>query len=104
MKYVLSWKPRVGGSPAEAEEALRRSLAVFAKWSPPEGVTFHQFVARLDNGGGYAVVEADDPKLVADGPAKFEPWFDFELVPVIDVTEAVPIAQEAIAFRDSISQ
>jgi Protein of unknown function (DUF3303) len=103
MKYVMSWTPRVGGSGAEAEEATKRSLAVFSKWSPPSGVTFHQFVSRLDTGGGYAVVETDDPKLVAEGPAKFGPWFDFEVVPVVDITEAVPIAHEAIAFRDSVS-
>lgn len=103
MKYVLSWKPRVGGSAADTEAAAKRSLAVFSKWSAPEGVTFHQFLSRLDTGGGYAVVESDDPKLVAEGPAKFAPWFDFELVPVVDITEAVPIAQEAIAFRDSVS-
>jgi hypothetical protein len=102
MKYLLSWTPRNGGSPAETEEALKRSLAAFAKWSPPEAVTFHQFLSRLDTGGGYAVVEADDPMLVAEGPAKFAPWFDFDVVPVVDIMEAIPVAQEAITFRDSV--
>ena len=65
------------------------------------GVTFHQFVARLD-GGRYAVVDADEPALVAEGPAKFGVWFDFEVVPVIDVGEIVPSAPEAVAYRDSL--
>ncbi len=78
MKYVISFTPRVGGSPADIEVAEKRSMDVFSKWTPPAGVTFHQFLSRLDTGGGYAVVESDDPKLVAEGPAKFAPWFDFE--------------------------
>jgi hypothetical protein len=103
MKYVVSWTPRSGGSPADTEIAEKRSLDVFSKWSPPEGVTFHQFLARLDTGGGYAVVEADNPLLVAEGPAKFSPWFDFTVTPVVDVTEGLPVLQEAIDFRDSIT-
>ena len=58
MKYVVSFTPRHGGSPADTEIAEKRSMEVFSKWTPPEGVTFHQFLARLDTGGGYAVVES----------------------------------------------
>jgi hypothetical protein len=103
MKYFLSWKPRRGGSPAEIEAAMKRALAMFSEWSAPEGVTRHQFLARLDAGGGYAVVETDDPKLVGEGPARFVPWFDFEVVPVVDLADALPVAEKAIAFRESVS-
>jgi len=48
------------------------------------------------------VVESDNPMLVAEGPAKFGPWFAFEVIPVLDMPEAMPIVQEAIDFRDSI--
>jgi len=102
MKYVVSFTPRPGGSAADTELAEKRSLEVFSKWAPPEGVTFHQFLARLDTGGGFAVVESDNPMLVAEGPAKFGPWFAFEVIPVLDMPEAMPIVQEAIDFRDSI--
>jgi hypothetical protein len=60
------------------------------------------FLARLDTGGGFAVVESDNPTLVAEGPAKFAPWFDFEVIPVLDMPEAMPIVQEAIDFRGAI--
>jgi len=79
MKYLVSFRSREGGSAADIEVAEKRSMDVFSKWTPPEGVTFHQFLARLDARGGYAVVETDDPMLVAEGPAKFAPWFDFEV-------------------------
>jgi hypothetical protein len=102
MKYVISFTPRQGGSPAEIEAAEKRSMDVFSKWTPPEGVTFHEFLVRLDTAGGYAVVESDNPLLVAEGPAKFAPWFNFEVTPVVDMTDGLPVAQEAIDFRDSI--
>jgi hypothetical protein len=102
MKFVVSWKPRVGGSAAETDADTKKGLAAFAAWSPPDGITYHQFLSRLD-GGGYAVVETDNPALVAEGPAKFAPWFDFEVVPVLDIGEIIPIAQEAIAFRGSVA-
>ena len=103
MKFVVTWTPRAGGSATEYEEAVKRSLEVFSKWSPPPGLTIHQFLARLDEGGGYLVGETDDPTALADGPAKFAPWFDFSTVPVVDVTESVAITNDAIAFRDSVT-
>ncbi len=102
MKYLTSWTPRESATPGEAEVASRRALELLAKWAPPEGVTMHQFLTRLDTGGGYAVVESDDPLLVAEAPAKFAPWFEFTVIPVVDMMDAVSMAQEAIAFRDSV--
>jgi hypothetical protein len=103
MKYLVSFTSRQGGSPTDIEAAEKRGMDVFSKWTPPEGVTFHQFLSRIDARGGYAVVEADDPTLVAEGPAKFAPWFDFQVTPVLDMTQAIAIGQEAIDFRDSIT-
>lgn len=103
MKYLVSWTRRAGGSVAENEAADKRGLDLFGKWSPPAGATFHEFLQRLDGEGGYAVVEADDPSVVAEGPAKFAPLFAFSVVPVADIMDLIPVEQEAIDFRDSIS-
>jgi hypothetical protein len=103
MKFVVTWTARGSGSGAENEQAVKRALEVYSKWSPPSGVTFHQFLTRVDANGGFAVVETEDPKLSAEGPAKFSPWFEFTVVPVIDVTEGVPILNEAVQFRDAIT-
>ena len=102
-KYVVSWRPRPGGSVAENEAAEERTLELFSKWSPPADATFHQFVSRLDGNGGFAVVETDNPLSVLEGPAKFGVAFDFDVVPVIDIMEGIPVANEAIEFRNSIS-
>ena len=67
MKYVVSWQPKS----TESEEVQARSLQVFSKWSPPEGTTFLQFLGRIDGTGGFAVVETDDPALLASATAVF---------------------------------
>jgi hypothetical protein len=103
MKYLVEWTARDGGSAADNETAVKRSLEVFGKWAPPSDATFHQFLYRIDGTGGCAVVETDNPASVAEGPAKFGPYFDFEVIPVMDITEGVPLANEGIEFRDSIS-
>lgn len=103
MKFLVAWKPRGGGSSADNERDVARSLQVFSKWSPSPKATFHQFLTRLDGEGGYAVVESDDPAALLEGPSKFAPWFEFTLTPVMDIMEGVPVFGEAIEFRRSIS-
>jgi Domain of unknown function (DUF3303) len=103
MKYLVSWTARPGGSAADNEEAAKRTLAVYGKWSPPGDATFREFLTRLDGRGGFAVVETDNPASAAEGPAKFGPYFDFEITPVVDVAEGVAAISEAIEFRDSVS-
>src|SRR4029077_16427402 len=102
MKYLVSWTYRLDGSAAEDEAALRRGLAVFGKWTPPASTTYHQFVGRVDGGGGFAVVETDDPSDVADVTAKFGFVADYRIYPVVDIDKAVQALQEGMEFRDSI--
>jgi hypothetical protein len=103
MKYVISWKALQGGSAADNEAAAERGLQLFSKWSPAADATFHQFVQRLDGTGGLAVVETDNPQSILDGPSKFGTLFEFKVDPVIDIMESIPMANEGIEFRRSIS-
>ena len=103
MKYVITWTVREDGSAAENEEAARRSLEVFARWTPAEGANFHQFLGRLDGTGGFAFVEADDPNDILDGPTKFGPFFEFHVYPVADIAVTTQAAQHAVEFRGAIS-
>jgi hypothetical protein len=99
-KYLISWKPRSGGSAQQNHEDTKKNLATFAKWQPPAGQNFLEFLGRVDGQGGYAVV--DDPAGLADGPAKFSTWFDFEVVPVLDIGDGVAQLEAAIQFRESV--
>jgi hypothetical protein len=63
MKYVVSWTFRSFGSVAEQEAAATRLLKTYSKWTPPASVTYHQFLGRIDGGGGYQVVETDSTRV-----------------------------------------
>ncbi|QZY28383.1 DUF3303 domain-containing protein [Nocardioides coralli] len=99
MKYVISWESRQGVT----EEMAARSLQVFSKWSPSEGAHFREFLGRVDGRGGFAVVETDDVALIAKDTAPFTSWFDFAVVPVLEVGETATIAGEAMEFLASVS-
>jgi hypothetical protein len=98
MKYVVSWQARANAT----EEVLTRALQVFRKWSPPEGTTFLQFLGRIDGPGGFAVVETDDPAVLAGTTAIFSAFFDMTVYPVLDIEEAARIGGEATEFRQTV--
>jgi hypothetical protein len=102
MKYLVSWTARAGGSAAENEATLKRTLEVYGKWTPPADAKFLEFLTRADGSGGYAVVETDNVASVAEGPWKFGPYFEFEIVPVLDVADGVALLSDGIAFRDAV--
>lgn len=98
MKYVVAWETR----DSTTEEQQTRGLQVFANWEPDEDADFQQFVGRIDGRGGFAIVETDDPNIVAKDMATFAPFFEFSVYPVLEIQETAGIAMEAIEFRNSI--
>jgi Protein of unknown function (DUF3303) len=102
MKYLVSWTYRFNGSAADNEESMRRGLAVFAKWAPPAGSTYHQFLGRIDGGGGFAVVETDDPAELADTTSKFAFIAEYQIHPVIEMDQSAQALQHGVGFRESI--
>ncbi|WP_040799250.1 DUF3303 domain-containing protein [Nocardia higoensis] len=102
MKYVVSWQYRWNGTARENEASIQRALEAFANWKPAAGTTYHQFVGRLDAIGGFAVVETDNPHELADAPGKFGFIADYQIYPVVDITESIQAAQEGVEFRKSL--
>lgn len=103
MKYVTVWKPRFGGSAAENEAGVARVLELYSKWTPSSDVTYHQFVLRVDGEGGFAVTEGDDPAAAARDIAKFAPFLEYTVYPVLDVAEGAGLLAEAVEWRKSIT-
>ncbi|MDG4665411.1 DUF3303 family protein [Mycobacterium sp. 236(2023)] len=103
MKYLVSWTYRFGGSAAENEESVRRGLEVFAKWAPPSSAAYHQFVGRLDGGGGFAVVETDNPADLSDTTSKFGFIAEYQIFPVVDIDQSAHALQQGVDFRAAIS-
>ncbi len=100
-KYVLRWDERPGAGPAEYEAAQMRILEVFRQWDTPKDLTFHQFVVRVGDWGGYAVIETDNLASIHVLTTALAA-FTFRLEPVVDTMDAVAIELEAMAWRDSV--
>ena len=100
MKYVLTWWERPGGSYADYEAAQKRVLNVFQDWEMPESLDIHQFVVRVGEFGGYAVLETDNVADVQKLTTTFA-VFQFRLEPVMDIMDAVAAEAEAIAWREA---
>jgi hypothetical protein len=87
----------------ESEDAARRSLAVFQQWQPPTGAEFKGFFGFASGGGGVALIEADSAATLARTTAPWTPWLKFAVTPIVPIEESTAIANEAVAFRDSVS-
>ena len=101
MKYLVTWRERPTGSAAEYEAAQKRVLSVFAVWDMPESLTFHQFLVRVGEFGGYAVIETDSAEDLQFLCTVFAA-FAFTVEPVMDVMDAVAAESRGIEWRDSL--
>jgi hypothetical protein len=86
-----------------SEAGQKRSLAVFAGWQPPAGAEFQGFYGFADGTGGVAILEADSAQTLARTTDPWTPWMRFEVTPILPIEEATTIANEAVAFRDSVA-
>jgi hypothetical protein len=102
MKFLVSYTAREVGTPDEAIKANRRLLEVFSKWQPEPSQNIQAFLNRLDGRGGYTIVETDDAAGLLLSSDEFSPWFNFEVIPVMDVADAVAVGERAMAFLESI--
>ena len=86
------------------EESQRRSLEVFAKWQPPAGADFSKgFYGFADGSGGVALIEVDSAATLQRTTDPWTPWLRFEVTPIVPIEESTQIANEALAFRDSVT-
>ena len=99
MLFQMVWERR----DSVGEDADRRMLSIIEKFTVPANITIHSWVERTDGGGGFGLVETDDPKALAVGPALFSPFGAFHTYPVLQHDEAVAELAEAVALRESIS-
>ena len=81
MKYMIEYTVRNSGLTYDQNFASSEALLnAFGKWKPEEGLNILAFVANLAN-GGYVLIEAGDPKVVAAFISKFNFWNDVKVVP-----------------------
>jgi hypothetical protein len=104
VKYMLEYKVRTAGLTYDQNFANEESLlTAFGQWKPEEGLTVHAFVGNLAGTGGYVLVEAAEPSVIQSFVSKFTFWNDIEVVPVVDVAEAVTTAAQSLAWARGAS-
>ena len=101
MKYVVTWRERPTGSVAEYEAAQKRILEIFSVMQMPASLTFHQFLVRVGEFGGYAVIETEEPADV-EYLCTVYAAFAFTVEPVLNVMDAVAAQTRGVEYRDSL--
>jgi hypothetical protein len=97
MLFLVTWE-----FTDTSEEGTRRSLNVFANWTPPAGANFQGFYGYSEGGGGAAIVEVDSHETLAKTVAPFTPWLSFTATAIIPIETSAAIANEALRFLDSV--
>jgi hypothetical protein len=78
----------------------RRATGRFTKWTPPAGFEFKGHWVGV-NGTGFALVDAASPAAILAATAAYDDVIDFNVVPVVEITEAVPVMLQSMAWADS---
>ena len=85
------------------EEGDKRSIDLFKNWTSPAGFEFKSHYAFADGSGGAAIVDVASPEAMLEALTPFQAFNDFEAVPVVEISAAVPIFDKVNAWRDSVS-
>ncbi|MCH7577488.1 MAG: DUF3303 family protein [Chloroflexi bacterium] len=86
-----------------SEDKEKRSLKMFGSWQRPAGYEEKAQYAMADGSGGIAIVEISSSAVLAEAMAPWGPYFDFKVVPIVEIADAVPMLQRVYAWRDSVS-
>jgi hypothetical protein len=84
------------------EESQGRALKLFANWTPPEAYTFKAHYANADGSGGLALVETTSAAAALEVHSAWTPFFEFKLVPIIEIDQAMKIGFGNVKWRESV--
>lgn len=102
MKYAMVWKERPYGSAQAAEAGQERVLNLMQNWTAPESVAIHQFLVRLGEYGGIAILETTDLAAIHQMTSSFA-MFEFQIWPMMEVGDALAAEGAAVAWRHGIA-
>ncbi|MEX6502641.1 DUF3303 domain-containing protein [Pseudomonas zhanjiangensis] len=98
MLFAVSYQLR----PNASEESQGRALQLFANWTPPQGYTFKAHYSYADCSGGLALVETDSAAAALEVHGAWVPFFEFKLVPLVEIEQAVKIGFGNVKWRQSV--
>lgn len=98
MLFATIYTPRGAGD----EEAPKRVQELYGKWKPPAGMEIKAFYSFADGNGGIVISEAATAAQILEAVSAFIPYFEYNVVPILEIGEAVSIGQRVNAWRDSV--
>ena len=78
-------------------------LKRFESWTPPSGFVFQGHWQRADGAGGMFLAEADTAAAVLEATAAWTDLIEFDIVPVLDITESVRLTAKVLTWVGSVS-
>ena len=102
MKFVLAFTNRPGGSVADTISGAEAAQKLLANWTPSPAATIHQWVQRADGNGGFCVLETDNAGEMFKDLSTWSAWLDFQVYPVLDIMDAIPLSEEALNTAKSV--
>jgi hypothetical protein len=99
MLFMIHYRPKLGWTEAIA----KRATHLFDNWKTPAGFEIKAHYARSDSEGGLVIVEAESPAAIMEATSTFSLFYEHNVNPIVEISEAVPIVQATTRWRDSIS-
>jgi hypothetical protein len=88
---------------AGSEEAAKRVQQIYSQWKPPAGLEIKAFYSFANGNGGIVISETASAAVILEAISPFVPYFEYKVIPIVEISEAVSIGQKVNAWRDSIS-
>lgn len=101
MKFVLSYTLRPGASAADNVASAEAAQKLLSSWTPSSAATIHQWVQRCDGNGGFSVLETENAAELYKDLSLWSAWLDFQVYPVLDIVESIPINTEVLNLAKS---
>jgi Protein of unknown function (DUF3303) len=98
MKYVVTWQ----NPETQTDAQIAHAFKIFRNKPENKALRYQQMVGRLDNRGGFMVVETDDPSALAREAAMFQAVGACHIHPVLDIQQIAQIGEEALKARAAI--
>jgi hypothetical protein len=77
------------------EDADREGIQRFAAWSPAAGSEMKALYLRADGRGIVSLFEAASALAIYESLLPFTPYLDYEVLPIVDVSEGLPVLRRA---------
>jgi hypothetical protein len=83
-------------------EAAKKAQQPLAAWQPSDPASVLQWVSRVDGNGGFSVIETDSAENILNDLSTWLSFLDFQVYPVMDIGDATPVTEAAVAARSGL--